>query len=724
MENDQSEQTSSGLGANDILFMLFRRKWVIAIAAVIGLVSAVVAYFAIPPVYESQAKLLVRYVVERSAIDSVDSQPRMVADNIINSEVEILTSRDLAASVVDAITVERLFPGAHGNVALANAVSVVQKGLIASPLKGSNIIRLSYKHGDPALTTTILDELVQHYLAKHLEVHRSLGAFEFVTKQSDKIKLQLSQTEEELKRLKAKEGIISLAESSNNLNTELTSCLNDLRLAETELAEQKARVTEMEKWVIGEAPTGTKPNQAPRDTVQQYQALSARIAKLRQAEFEVMTKYTSESSMAVRTRSQLAEAEEQRRNIEKKFPSLAMTATASTGSEKPATDILSERARLASIEAKCVTLRERLTELRGSVNRLSEVGPQINQLERKRGIDEETYKYYQASLEKARIDEALDPSKMPNISVVQKPSTAIRVSSEFKKKLILGLMAGGLAGGIALALLMELFVDRSVKRPLEFETQLRIPMLSWIPLVEQSGSLLLQSKNKRSEDILVVPEDTATNLAPWEPGHFIRSFSEEIRDRLLLFFELKNLTHKPKLVAVTSCSHGAGTSTIAGGLATALSNTGDGRVLLVDMNKDSALVHPFFEGLPICSLSDALESKGTMCAAAENLYLATAALPLNDGTSLSPRSFYNMVPQFHASDFDYVVFDLPPLDQSSSALAIARFMDKILLVVESEKINRESVQRSYAELRAANPNASAVLNKTRSYTPKWLGFEN
>ena len=53
---------------------------------------------------------------------------------------------------------------------------------------------------------------------------------------------------------------------------------------------------------------------------------------------------------------------------------------------------------------------------------LSELAPQIEDLERKTEMDEANYKYFAASLEKARIDEALDPSKMPNISAVQRPS--------------------------------------------------------------------------------------------------------------------------------------------------------------------------------------------------------------------------------------------------------------------------------------------------------------
>src|SRR5207249_7960773 len=64
----------------------------------------------------------------------------------------------------------------------------------------------------------------------------------------------------------------------------------------------------------------------------------------------------------------------------------------------------------------------------------------------------------------------------------------------------------------------------------------------------------------------------------------LRPFYETLRDRLISFFELKNLTHKPKLVAMTSCGEGAGVTTTAAGLAACLSETGDGNVLLVDMN--------------------------------------------------------------------------------------------------------------------------------------------
>ena len=44
----------------------------------------------------------------------------------------------------------------------------------------------------------------------------------FVAQQSDQVRARLNQTEEELKQLKAKAGILSLTESTTNINSELT----------------------------------------------------------------------------------------------------------------------------------------------------------------------------------------------------------------------------------------------------------------------------------------------------------------------------------------------------------------------------------------------------------------------------------------------------------------------------------------------------------------------
>ena len=114
-------------------------------------------------------------------------------------------------------------------------------------LKGTNIISVSYKNQDPELATLVLKELISVYFTKHLEVHRSADAFNFVAQQSDEVRARLNQTEEELKQVKGDAGITSLNESMTNLNASLARTREALQAAQAELAEEKAVIQEMEK---------------------------------------------------------------------------------------------------------------------------------------------------------------------------------------------------------------------------------------------------------------------------------------------------------------------------------------------------------------------------------------------------------------------------------------------------------------------------------------------
>src|SRR5437773_6931890 len=196
------QQHHSGIHLSDILFALFKRKGTIILCAVVGIIAAAAFYFFYAPVYESQAKLLVRYVLERSAVDPIEAEKAAIASNsegdrVIGAEIEILTSWDLALQVAQAIGPKRLLPPATdlltkvahaiglkrpGAVATeGEAASAISSGLKAISSKGSNIIVVSYKNHDPQMATLVLQEVLSRYFVKHLEVYRSAGALEFVT---------------------------------------------------------------------------------------------------------------------------------------------------------------------------------------------------------------------------------------------------------------------------------------------------------------------------------------------------------------------------------------------------------------------------------------------------------------------------------------------------------------------------------------------------------------
>ena len=370
------------------------------------------------------------------------------------------------------------------------------------------------------------------------------------------------------------------------------------------------------------------------------------------------------------------------------------------------------------IAAKTEALSSQLRGFQEKAAMLNEAGIDIAQLERKRELEESNYKYSQASLEKARIDEALDPSKMPNICVVQSPTDGQRDFSS-TSKILLGLSFGSLGFGLALAFLMEKVVDRTVKRPFEIEARLHLPLLISIPYVPPSRKLRMPLNVDEDDS-----QPTIQDIARSELGHQISPYFEAIRDRLILYFKLNRLVRKPKLVAVTGLSHDAGISTVADGLAGALSETGDGKVLLVNMNAGSAELHPFLGGKPVNSLTEILQVDFPDSAiVAENLYLATLPQSNAGSTKFAPKNFYDLIPHIKASNFDYIIFDMPPLTQTSTTVALAGFMDKVLLVVEAGNTNEDTLKRGFRELAAAKADVSCIFNKARSYAPKCIEGE-
>lgn len=738
-----TQTTRSTFSLKDLFFAVFRHKWLVLVCTALGVILAGGFYFFYPREYQSSAKLLVRYVVERSAVDSVDSNSVTSyrnSDTVIASEVEILTSWDLAVQVAEAVGPKRLLPKSKEPPTKELAALSIVRGLDVTSRRGSNILFVSYKDRDPQMATIVLDELIRQYFNKHLEVHRSAGAFDFVTQQIDRVRARLGQTEDALTPLKSKLGIISLADSKTELGAELAKTHDQLRTAEAELAEQEARVQEIEQAQAGGRSTpksapkttpATSSTNAPKDSatpapaseaeLQKYEALVARLSQLRKAESGLVARYTPENDLVKRNRAELNDAERDKQQMESKHPDLPSRLPASASDRSPGgIDLAAERARLAGTQAKADALKKQLDDVENRMKQLGQLGPQISELERQKEVEESNYKYFEGTLEKARVDEALDPSKIPNISAVQKASPPMEVVGT-RAKVAVGFIIGGLVLGIGLALTRGVFLDRSLKRPVEMEQELQTSLLLSIPFRNAKETAITPYSPPGASG----PErkNGKTGIAPWEPDHFIRPFCESIRDRIGLYFELNQLTHKPKLVGVTSFSKGAGTSTLAAGLAAALSETGEGKVLLVDVNLGPEDVHPFFKGRPAYSLKAALTGSKTIDPAVENLYLAKASTPTAGPAQLGLKKFFDLIPNLKASDFDYIIFDMPHLDQTSPTWGMAPFMDKLLLIVEAEKTHRAVISRGYHKLIAERSNVSVIFNKARTYLPRLLDGE-
>jgi len=156
---------------------LRQHKWKIVLGAAMGLLAAMALHVLHPPPYQSQAKLLLRYRMPAVAVSIQDPHPLDFSSEqwatVMNVELEILTSMDLARHVADKIGPEKILAGAGGGNDLIRATRLVREGLSVEARPKSTMVRIAFHHPNPSVLQPVLRELIDQYLKLHVETHRA-----------------------------------------------------------------------------------------------------------------------------------------------------------------------------------------------------------------------------------------------------------------------------------------------------------------------------------------------------------------------------------------------------------------------------------------------------------------------------------------------------------------------------------------------------------------------
>jgi uncharacterized protein involved in exopolysaccharide biosynthesis/Mrp family chromosome partitioning ATPase len=750
MSDKSQNPPSTAMSLGDVYFILFRHKWMILFFSFAGILGAIILLFVVkPPQYQSEAMLSILYVVDGKSLnppgDEQNARPlNEGSESIINTELAILHSLDVANQVVQAMTPERILAKAGGGADTNRAAFLVSNGLTVEPLPESSVIRIVFQNSDPELVQPVLSEIIDAYLTKHVQMHKGMVVSDnFLTNETTRLRAEFAQTDDELGKLKRAAGVISVGDTEEAYAEQISNIRQDLFSAEAELTERQAMLGEPVKS-LGTKPETTNIDSATEvspEVLDNYGRVCAQLTFLEGKEQDYLTQqgFTEENVLVKQVHEQIEQNIALKKDLEEKYPNLmALNVPLSgpiPGQQADASiDFKTESEQVMGLKAKIQVLNSQLNQVWAEATNFEKVETTISELEQKKQVEEANLKYFMANLEETRINEALGGDKAANISIIQAPSPPRKGWSKAFEKKVAMVAAGGVIGGLALAFLIELFLDRSVKRPTDIETKLRLPLFISIPAMGRNGHRHLTTSWNyfRLKDAGDDEHETAGRVAPHQAAgedlqnrqHPLRRFHEGLRDRLIVYFETRNLNHKPKLVAVTSCGKGAGVSSIAAGLAASLSETGDGNVLLVNISGEQGAAQQFYKGKPGCSLDEALtadKKQGALVKA--NLYTTTEQM---DGDMLPanlPKKISTLMPKLKASEYDYIIFDMPPVNQTSVTARLAGLMDMVLLVIESEKTNQDVVKRVNQLLAESKAKVSTVLNKTRTYVPARLHQE-
>jgi polysaccharide biosynthesis transport protein len=743
-EETNQENPSGGISVADIYFVLFRRKWIIITFALLGVAAAGLLFAIKPPKYRSEAKLFIRYVVEPSSVaapGSVVAQRSLSeqAASILNAEGQFLKSKDVAQQVVDAVGAAKILAKVNGGTNRDDAVDLVINNLeIELMLNNGNVIALTFQHPDPEMAKAVLTQIIDAYVKKQKEMRRPVGMYGELVKETERLTTSLALTDQQLREAKARIGGVDIAATKKDYADQIARIREQLFVAQTDLAKRQASLAEMPKPLQTQAESTNSNSEVdvPLEQIRQYRSISAEVERLT-GERQVLDRtYEPTSQYVTQKQKEIDEAVQKKGRLERQFPklaSLAFSAPAAAGqSVVPVLDAMSEAAQIKVLQSTTNFLYQQLAQVQSDAGKLDETEGVILNLQRTKELQESDLKYFRGNMEAFRMDDSLGEGKAANIGVVDPPSNAVKAWPKSFKKKVQMVGVGGLFAGIGLAFLIEMFLDRSVKRPVDVERKLKLPLFISIPDISNgngrskiSGKEPLRLTDARADAKSKSVPPAGTPVVPipaWDRNHPLRSYYSGLRDRLITYFEVRNLNQKPKLVAVTSCGKGVGVSSIAAGLAASLSETGDGNVLLVDLSHDQNASQRFHKGKPSQELDEAL-ANDTMKSALVQAESSVAGQDKSQLPQVFSKRFANIMPKLKSNEYDYIIFDMPAVSQTSTTPRMTRVMDMVLLVVESEKTSQDVVKQAMALLAESKANVSAVLNKTHSYVPSQLHQE-
>jgi uncharacterized protein involved in exopolysaccharide biosynthesis len=458
--------------------MIFRRRATVleVCGVVFGLV--VIGTLLWPPTYQGSAKIFVRdnraeLLVSPGLSANTPQNPAVVANPVseedLNSEMELLTStyivrraiaelplpsrhRGIAAPVLNGVNYVLGLPGA-GYRAMHNTPDLAQRDawvleleqhLSASIIKKSDIIEVSFRAHDPKWSKQFLDLLIGAYLDYHARISHDPAAEKFFSEQAKLLQTKLDSAEEQLRQFQVKSGITSVDDQRSGLVDRLDTLQLQLDKNQADLAYNEQQQVSFKELL------DQTPERLSKETRQvQNMALAQlkpQVMQLRAERAELLTRYQPDSERIRQIDAKLAAAqkildtEDHLEVSEKSTDVNPLWVTINSNLDQAKAQVSALKASQVSITGQVATARKQLTDMASSV-------VVMDRLDRSVQNAKDAYLSYTRKSEEARAAEALNRSRILNVSVAQPATAPLRpifpkVPLNTAAGLLLGLVLG------------------------------------------------------------------------------------------------------------------------------------------------------------------------------------------------------------------------------------------------------------------------------------------
>jgi succinoglycan biosynthesis transport protein ExoP len=687
---------------SEALIVLRKRKWILIVTVLLGLIYGIFKAESQPKMYEAYGRIQVRSGSSNEyRVSAVPSYGGESGSKLL-TEIEILKSDSLMLRVCREMDLANNpdFLGAKGPVphsSLDNGsvrqatVRRLQGNLHVGLVPKTDILRISYSSSDPKLSADIVNKVIQDYIQRSYQTRfeSSRRVSEFLSGTLDGLKQEVETSQEQMLDMQRRLGILGFDPAHNQISSSLDDLAKAVATAKLAriIAESRYRVVSgMDPDTI-EGSIELTPGTAPGELT----ALRGQLATAKSTYAQLESSLGPNHPQAKAVKAQL---DELNREINAEQNRLLLQAkqnyiVARANEDQTTAALEAQKADAYKLRDQLVeyTLRQREFEANRNLY------DSLQQRLRTASVE--------SGLESLEID-VVDPALPPASPIVTAQTTIILTSVIF-----------GLIAGIICAFLME-SLDTGLRSVAEIESITELPSLAIIPRarrssVDQAG---MMTTAQRNIGVLTQPK-----------SQFAEAF-RSLRTSLLL----SSAGHPPKIIVLTSATPSEGKTTAASNLAAILAQR-DTKVLLIDGDLRRPNIHHRFGlngkiGLTTV-LTGATKLEDTVQRVPEipNLEILPSGPIPPFPTEMLSSGAMDAILKHCADIYDYIVIDSPPIMSVTDGVILARQADAVVIVVRHGKSSKHIVRRARdILLRAGAGITGIVLNAVDLNSPEYYGY--
>lgn len=613
------------------------------------------------------SRSLARSVVERLRLDeNPEFNPQLRAPGLLAQLKEQLGGR-LAGWLPALVARAPQAPAAPEAVAdpLADAVNTFLRRLSVEPKGRSRVLEIAFESADPVLAAQAANAVADAYIADHLRTklegtdHAQKWLAELVTQFRQQV-IKSDQAAESYRR----QAGISEGRSGPLLSEQMSTLGEQIVQADLSLANASARLR---------AATASSQNLEGLPEFQGsvvLQGLRAQESALKQEAAELSRIYGVRHPKIAANRAALDDVEERIR---------AEVAKVTEGL----------RAEVRAAEARKTTLQDNLTALQKQVSTGNEGEIELRALVHEAEANRTLYDRLLARYLETNVEGGLQQPDAQVVSYAEPPTTP-----SFPQPLLMLPLFFVASFIVALLLAFGLEnLDHGFATLEDVEESLGFAAIGVVPRVRR------QRGDRGSPDTYILNQS-------------ISVFGEAIRN-LHTSLMLSDVDRPPKTILLASSLPGEGKSTVALSLARLMASCGK-RVALVDCDLRRPDLHKAFGASQAPGLIDCLSGQAEVLDVLRTDRLTPACLvPAGSPAHTSPDLFASgnmrkLIADLSAR-FDLVILDSGPVLAVSDTRNLCRLVDKTVFVVRWQDTRRHAVRLALRQIIEAGGNIAGVL---------------